>query len=213
MKPSYWQYLGHQPFSVWVLERCYHGDLDIPAPSCNTESEFTNKKTEVVDASLDFPGTHPFVHHSERTEVSEHAQTNCRHGRDPYRAAARDAAGLEKIKILFVPLATMEERITAVEDGDIDIECGATTVTLSRRERVDFTLMTFITGSAVLSLKSKPINSVDDFQGAEIAVLEGTTTEDVMRKVIDINEFDIDLELISSHDEGVKLLNEGKVDG
>jgi ABC-type amino acid transport substrate-binding protein len=107
----------------------------------------------------------------------------------------------------------MEERITAVEDGDIDIECGATTVTLSRRERVDFTLMTFITGSAVLSLKSKPINSVDDFQGAEIAVLEGTTTEDVMRKVIDINEFDIDLELISSHDEGVKLLNEGKVDG
>jgi ABC-type amino acid transport substrate-binding protein len=128
-------------------------------------------------------------------------------------SAARDATGIEQIKILFVPLVTMEERITAIEDGEIDIECGATTVTLSRRERVDFTLMTFITGSAVLSLKSKPISSVDDFNGAEIAVLAGTTTEDVMRKVIDLNEFDIDLELISSHDEGVTLLNEGKVDG
>ena len=36
---------------------------------------------------------------------------------------------------------------------DVDIECGTTTVTLSRRERVDFTLMTFITGSAVLSFE------------------------------------------------------------
>jgi ABC-type amino acid transport substrate-binding protein len=155
------------------------------------------------------PDAPPLTFRGEEDKVDGYSIDLCRR----IASAARDAAAQEKIKILFVPLATMEERITAVEDGDIDIECGATTVTLSRRERVDFTLMTFITGSAVLSLKSKPINSVDDFQGAEIAVLEGTTTEDVMRKVIDINEFDIDLELISSHDEGVKLLNEGKVDG
>lgn len=128
-------------------------------------------------------------------------------------SAARDAAGLEQIRILFVPLVTMEERITNVENGDIDIECGATTVTLSRRERVDFTLMTFITGSAVLSRRSSPIDTVDDLEGAEIAVLAGTTTEDVMRKVIDINEFDIELELIDSHEDGMELLNDEKVDG
>ena len=128
-------------------------------------------------------------------------------------SAARDAAGIDKIKILFVPLVTMEERISAIENGDIDIECGATTLTLSRRERVDFTLMTFITGSAVLSRRASPLNTVDDLDGVKIAVLEGTTTEDVMRKVININEFDIDLELIDSHDEGMQLLNEGKVDG
>jgi ABC-type amino acid transport substrate-binding protein len=128
-------------------------------------------------------------------------------------SAARDAAGLEKIRISFVPLVTMEERISAIENGDIDIECGATTVTLSRRERVDFTLMTFITGSAVLSRRATPIETVDDLQGVEIAVLAGTTTEDVVRRVIDINEFDIELRLIDSHDEGMRLLNEGRVDG
>jgi len=128
-------------------------------------------------------------------------------------SAARDAVGLEQIKILFVPLSTMEDRITAIEDGEVDIECGATTVTLSRRERVDFTLMTFITGSAVLSRRSSPIDGVDDLDGVEIAVLAGTTTEDVMRKVIDLNDFDIELELISSHDEGMALLNDEKVDG
>ncbi len=128
-------------------------------------------------------------------------------------SAARDAAGLDKIRIAFVPLVTMEERISAIENGDIDIECGATTVTLSRRERVDFTLMTFITGSAVLSRRATPIETVDDLRGVEIAVLAGTTTEDVVRRVIDINEFDIELRLIDSHDEGMELLNEGRVDG
>lgn len=126
---------------------------------------------------------------------------------------ARDELGLENIDIVFTPLVSMEDRLSAVENGDIDIECGSTTVTLSRRERVDFTLMTFITGSAVLSRKSSPIAGVDDLDGTSIAVLRGTTTEDVMRKVIEINEFKIKLRLISSHDEGMQLLNSGKVSG
>ncbi len=128
-------------------------------------------------------------------------------------SATRDELGLEQIEITFTPLLTMEERLSAVENGDIDIECGATTVTLSRRERVDFTLMTFITGSAVLSQKSSPINRIDDLDGAKIAVLRGTTTEDVMRRAIEINSFNIKLKLISSHDEGMELLNAGKVAG
>ena len=128
-------------------------------------------------------------------------------------SAARDELGLEQIDIVFIPLLTMEERLSAVENGEIDIECGATTVTLSRRGRVDFTLMTFITGSAVLSRKSSPIGGIDDLDGARIAVLRGTTTEDVMRRVIEINDFNIRLKLISSHDEGMQLLNSEKVSG
>lgn len=133
----------------------------------------------------------------------------CRH----IASAIRDELGLNKIDITFTPLVTMDERLNAVENGDVDIECGATTVTLSRRARVDFTLMTFITGSAVLSRKSNPIDSVDDLSGASIAVLGGTTTEDVMRRVIEVNEVDVKLTLVSSRDEGMKLLNSRKVTG
>ena len=133
----------------------------------------------------------------------------CRH----IASAVRDELGLNKIDIKYTPLVSMEERLRAVERGEVDIECGATTVTLSRRERVDFTLMTFITGSAVLSSKAKPINTIDDIAGAKIAVLAGTTTEDVMRRVIEVNEFDVKLELVGSRDEGMELLNAGKVTG
>jgi ABC-type amino acid transport substrate-binding protein len=128
-------------------------------------------------------------------------------------SAVRNELGLEQIDIVFTPLVTMEERLTAMENGDIDIECGATTVTLSRRARVDFTLMTFITGSAVLSRKASPIDAIDNLDRAKIAVLRGTTTEDVMRHVNEVNDFNIKLKLIDSHDEGMKLLNAKKVDG
>lgn len=133
----------------------------------------------------------------------------CRH----IASAVRNELNLEKIDIVFTPLVSMEQRLSAIENGDIDIECGATTVTLTRRERVDFTLMTFITGSAVLSRKSDPIATIDDIDGTKIAVLSGTTTEDVMRRAIQVNEFKVKLRLIDSHDEGMKLLNDGKVDG
>ena len=133
----------------------------------------------------------------------------CRH----ITATIRKELDLENIDIVFTPLVSMEDRLNAVENGDVDIECGATTVTLSRRERVDFTLMTFITGSAVLSRKDNAIDSVDDIAGAKIAVLRGTTTEDVMRNVIEVNEFKVELRLIDSHEEGMDLLNRGKVSG
>lgn len=133
----------------------------------------------------------------------------CRH----ITATIRKELDLENIDIVFTPLVSMEDRLNAVEGGDVDIECGATTVTLSRRERVDFTLMTFITGSAVLSRKDNAIDSVDDIAGAKIAVLRGTTTEDVMRNVIEANEFKVELRLIDSHEEGMDLLNRGKVSG
>jgi len=133
----------------------------------------------------------------------------CRH----IASAVRDELGLEKIDIVFAPLESMEQRLSAIENGDVDIECGATTVTLTRRERVDFTLMTFITGSAVLSRKSSPLDRIDDIDGQAIAVLSGTTTEDVMRRMIEVNEYDVELQMITSHDEGMQLLNERKVAG
>ena len=127
--------------------------------------------------------------------------------------AARRAAGLEDIEIVYVPLVSMEDRLGAVENGDVDIECGATTVTLSRRERVDFTLMTFITGGSVLSRKDSPISSISDLDGKTVAVIRGTTTHAAIRAFMELNEMKSTLRIIATHDEGMQLLNDEKVDG
>jgi glutamate/aspartate transport system substrate-binding protein len=127
--------------------------------------------------------------------------------------AVRDVTGLEDLKLSFIPLILPEERIAAIVDHTVDIECAATTVTLSRREQVDFSLMTFITGGAVLSLSDDSINLVADLSGKTVAVIRGTTTHAAIREYITNNEFKITLRIITTHDEGMELLDAGKVDG
>lgn len=155
------------------------------------------------------PDAPPLSFEDEEGNVVGYSIDLCRH----IASAIRFDLGLEKIEIEFMPLVSMEDRISAVEKHDVDIECGATTVTLSRRERIDFTLMTFITGSAVLSRKDKAISAIDQLDKKRIAVVSGTTTEDVVRRVAEVNDFRIKLTPIHTHDEGMELLNKGKVDG
>ena len=127
--------------------------------------------------------------------------------------AVKRELGLEDIKLTYVPLGLPEHRISAVENGDVDIECGASTVTLSRRERVDFSLMIFITGGAVLSNNDSPIHSLDNLENKTIAVIDGTTTHGTLRKFSDVNEVGYTLRLIETHAKGMELLNNKKVDG
>jgi ABC-type amino acid transport substrate-binding protein len=133
----------------------------------------------------------------------------CRH----IASAIQFDLGLEELDIKFVPLSSIEDRMSAIENGDVDIECGSSTVTLSRRERVDFTSMTFITGSAVLSRKGKAINSIDGLDKTRIAVVSGTTTEDVLQRVMEVNDIRIKITPVDDRGQGMELLNNGKVDG
>lgn len=128
-------------------------------------------------------------------------------------AAVKKATGLEDMKISYVPLLLPEDRLSAIEKGIIDIECGASTVTLSRRERVDFSLMTFITGGAILSLKNSPIPSFNALEKKTIAVINGTTTHNSLRRFSEVNEVGFTLRIIESHGKGMELLDAGKVDG
>ena len=133
----------------------------------------------------------------------------CRH----IAASVRDELGLADIDLSFVPLVSMQDRIRAVENGDVDVECGATTNTLSRRERVDFSLITFITGGAVVSRQRSPIPNMQMIDGKSIAVIEGTTTEKSLRDYVAANEFDVDLTVVQTREEGMAAVREGQVDG
>jgi ABC-type amino acid transport substrate-binding protein len=121
--------------------------------------------------------------------------------------------GLDELSIRFVPLTALEERLAAVEGGDVDIECGASTVTLARRERVDFSLMTFITGGAVLSLAKTPIAMTTDMHTRRIAVLRGSTTEQALGRYREVNQLEMDLVVLDSNAQGLAMLNAGDVDG
>lgn len=85
------------------------------------------------------------------------------------------------LKLNWVPV-TAENRIDMVAQSKVDIECGTTTASLSRQERVDFSLMTFVDGGGVLTRSDTKFESVTDFADKRIAVIPGTTTETALTK-------------------------------
>src|SRR5262249_6992086 len=73
-----------------------------------------------------------------------------------------------------------ETRIDALVDGSIDLECGVTTVTLSRQKRADFTNLTFVDGASLLSRVDAGVKTLGDLAGKRVAVISGTTTAHVL---------------------------------
>lgn len=117
----------------------------------------------------------------------------------------------EDIEVKFVPVSS-NERITAIVDGMIDIECGSTTITLSRHEVVDFSLPTFVTGSSVVSLKASGIQDTSDLAGKRVAVAKGTTTEKQLRAYLAENAIDAEIVVVGDRTEGWARLNSDNVD-
>jgi len=90
-------------------------------------------------------------------------------------------ASLDRTEIeLVFKAVTVENRFAALAEGEIDILCGATSVTMSRRENMDFTLFTFVTGASVMVRADSSIAGMADIAGKQIGVLGGTTTEQAL---------------------------------
>src|SRR4029078_640651 len=65
---------------------------------------------------------------------------------------------LDALKIEWVPVTT-QQRFEAVGAGKADIECGASTVTLSRMEQVDFSSLIFVETTGILVKKDSAIST------------------------------------------------------
>ncbi len=119
--------------------------------------------------------------------------------------------GKEDIETKFVPVAS-DERISSVEKGKIDIECGSTTVTLTRQQKVDFTLPTFVTGGSVLSLSKSGIQDMSGLSGKRVGVVKDTTTVEKLKAYLQRNLIDAEVVIVDTRKDGMLRLNRGGVD-
>ncbi len=126
-------------------------------------------------------------------------------------AAVNSHFGDRKIETKFLRIDA-DDRIAAVVEGRIDIECGSTTITLSRQEKVDFTLPTFVTGGSVLSLTKTGIQSMTDLAGKKVGVAKGTTTIDKLKAYLEQALVDAEVVIVDNRDVGMNLLNRGDID-
>jgi glutamate/aspartate transport system substrate-binding protein len=119
---------------------------------------------------------------------------------------------LSQLDVKWVKV-TPEDRITAVANGVVDIECGSTTKTLRRMAQVDFTVLTFLDGGSLLTLAASNINRLTDVAGKRVAVIPGTTTEGAVRDMVKkLGLQNVTLLAVKDHSEGVAALDDAKID-
>ncbi|MEZ5904503.1 MAG: amino acid ABC transporter substrate-binding protein [Geminicoccaceae bacterium] len=118
--------------------------------------------------------------------------------------------GLAELKVEYVEVTT-EDRFAALNDGRIDILCGATSVTLSRLDEVDFSSATFVTGMGVLYRNDGP-TSFAELAGKKIGVRGGTTTEETLKRELDQAGLTVEIVSIDDHEAALEELAEGKID-
>ena len=79
---------------------------------------------------------------------------------------------------------TVGERFNRLYQGDIDLLCESTTVTLERIRHIDFTLQTFLTGASFVFLADAAPLTLEDIGSGPVSVVERTTTLDLVKHLL-----------------------------
>ena len=131
---------------------------------------------------------------------------------DLCRAVAKklaDQLNLPSLNVAYVPV-TAADRFEAIAQQKADLLCEPTSITLSRREQVDFSIPTFLDGASLIVRAGGPKN-LRDLSGKKIGVLAGTTTEEALRNTLNEAKINGDVAAAKTHGEGLAMLDEGKI--
>jgi glutamate/aspartate transport system substrate-binding protein len=126
-----------------------------------------------------------------------------------------DEIGIEvddpNLKIEYVKV-TSDDRIPAVVQGKIDLECGSTTANAERAKQVSFSPLMFVAGTKLMVPKASIISAPKDLQGKTIVVTKGTTNEQAMHAID--KKFALGLTILVSpdHEQSYQMLVDGKAD-
>ncbi|SFD82048.1 amino acid ABC transporter substrate-binding protein [Paracidovorax konjaci] len=127
-------------------------------------------------------------------------------------AAVEEIKSTLKLKELDVKYRTVSasERIPKLESGEIDLECGSTTNTKARQDRVAFGPTMFVAGIRVLVPKGTKAETVQDLAGMTVAVSKGSTSEKLLTQLT-VSEVKATVKVFENNDEAFKALRAGTV--
>ena len=119
--------------------------------------------------------------------------------------------GLTGLQTKWVKV-TPVNRLESVAKGTVDVDCGTTTATLSRQERVDFSVMTFIDGGSLLVTQASGVVGLATLADKRVAVIPGTTTEKTLTAALKDLGVRVTMVPVKDHGAGVAALDGGAAD-
>ena len=110
---------------------------------------------------------------------------------------------LAKLDIKLMPV-TSANRITLIQNGTVDIECGSTTNNQDRQKQVSFSSTIFVIGTRLMTRMNSGIKDFADLSGKNVVTTAGTTSERLLRKMNE--EKQMKMNIISAKDHGESFL-------
>lgn len=175
----------------------------LPAQAADTMSKIRETHTIVLGVREAVP---PFSFVNAQKQPAGYSVDLCMNAVEEIRRELK----LPDIKVQY-KLVAGPERIPKLLAGEIDLECGSTTNTMARQEKVDFSYTFFVAGMRVLTNKSLHVETVKDLKNMPIALAKGSTSEKLFKQLADGELRDAKLTTYDNNGEAYKALKEGKV--
>jgi len=115
------------------------------------------------------------------------------------------------LKIEYVKV-TSDDRIPAVVQNKIDLECGSTTANAERARQVAFSPLMFVAGTKLMVPKASAISGAADLKGKTVVVTKGTTNEQAMHAVDKKLALGLNIVVAADHEQSYQMLADGKAD-
>jgi glutamate/aspartate transport system substrate-binding protein len=107
------------------------------------------------------------------------------------------------LKTNMIPV-TPQNRMSLIQNGTVDLECGSTTNNLERQKQVDFSTTIFVIGTRLLTKNTSGIKDFPDLKGKTVVTNAGSTSEVLLRKMN--FEKNMGMNIISARDHGESFL-------
>jgi glutamate/aspartate transport system substrate-binding protein len=141
----------------------------------------------------------PFSYYDDKQQVVGYSQELMLKAVDAIKAELK----LAKLDVKLMPV-TSENRITLVQNGVVDLECGSTTNTTERQKQVSFSNSIFVVGTRLLTRNNSGIKDFPGLAGKTVVTTAGTTSERLLRKMNETNH--MKMQIISAKDHGEAFL-------
>lgn len=107
---------------------------------------------------------------------------------------------------------TSDDRIDAVLQNKIDLECGSTTASAERGKRVAFSPLMFVAGTKLMVPKASSVRQLTDLKGKTIVVTKGTTNEQAIQAADKRFSLGLTIAVGADHEQSYQMLVDGKAD-
>ncbi len=131
----------------------------------------------------------------------------CNHVAD----AVKKAVGNPKLNVEY-QLVTSQNRVSLLQNGTVDLECGSTTNNTTRQKDVAFAPTTYVTNVRIAVKADSGITSLAQLDGKTVATTTGTTSVMLLRKHERAAKVNFNEVLGKDHADSFLLVESGRAD-